>query len=236
MLEKLLSSLDEKVFTPELKDSLKTKFNEAVELKAAIIADARIDEEIDTLNEKSEQHIDFLTEKSDEYVQQKLTEMVDSVDKYLDRVVEEFVQESQDALQESHKAEKADMLIEAFDSMLTAGGVKIANIVEARESAQSDTVLQESVQKYDSVVDENIALKDENEKLIRMGIISEMSEDLSIVESEKFNKLAGLVEFSRDDTFTEKLETIKESIKGAVEIKPLVKPEGKKSSVYAHLI
>lgn len=236
MLDKLLESLDEKIFTTELKDSLKTQFNEAVEVQAVILADTRIDEEIDSLNEKSEEHIAFLDKKAEEYMEVKLTEMVDSVDKYLDRIVEEFVTESQDTLIESHKSEKADMLIEAFDSMLIATGVKVAKIVEAR-SEDGDDNINESVEKYDTLIDENILLKEENEKLIMIGIIAEMSENLSIVESEKFRKLAGLVEFSRDKTFTEKLETIKESIKGAAESKEDVEDDADEEvSAFAHLI
>ncbi len=239
MIEKLLESLDSKVFTPELKELLKTQFNEAVEVQAVIIADARIDEEIDSLNEKSEQHIAFLDEKADEYREKKQQEMLESVDKYLDRVVDEFVSESQDALIESHKSEKADLLIEAFDSMLTAGGVSVANIVEARGETSDENQLSESVEKYDTLIDENITLKDENEKLIIMGVIAEMSEDLSIVESEKFKKLADLVEFSRDEAFTEKLETIKESVKGIKADKDESNPDGddkKEKSPFYHLL
>lgn len=219
MLEKLFESLDEKVFTPELKESLETLFNEAVETKAASIADARIEEEVDSLNEKSEQHIDYLNEKAEKYVEMKQEEMLDSIDKYLDRIVEEFLAEAKDALKESVKSEKADMIIEAFDTMLTATGVDIARIMEAKDESSTESKLEESVQKYDTLVEENISLKEENEKLIKMGVINEMKEGLSIVEQEKFEKLANLVEFVRDESYEEKLQTIVESVKGAVEEK-----------------
>jgi len=217
MLEKLFESLDEKVFTAELRESLESQFNEAVELKAASIAEARIEEEIDSLNEKSESHIEFLNEKADQYVEMKQTEMIDSLDRYLDRVVEEFMSEAKEALEESVKSEKADMIIEAFDSMIVATGTDVARIVEAKDESSIDKKLEESVEKHDKLVEENISLKEENDKLIKMGIIAEMAEGLSLVESEKFKKLADLVEFSKDEAFAEKLETIKESVKGAVE-------------------
>jgi flagellar hook protein FlgE len=243
MLEKLFESLDENVFTAELKESLEAQFNEAVEAKAAIIADEKIEEATDSLNEKSEAHIDFLNEKADQYVAQKQSEMVDSLDKYLDRVVEEFVSEAKDALNESVKSEKADMIIEAFDSMLTATGVEVAKIVEAKDDSAVENKLEESVAKYDSLVEELIALKDENETLIKMGVISELKEGLSIVEAEKFVKLAGLVEFTKDEAFAEKLETIKESVKGAVEAKEeelteTVDQDGesKEAPAWAHLV
>ena len=216
-LKLLFESLDEKVFTPELKESLEAQFNEAVETKAAMVAEARIEEEIDALNEKSEKHIDMLNEKAEEYQTSLKEEMVNSLDKYLDRVVEEFVSEAKEALEESVKSEQADALIEAFDSMLVTAGVKVAKIVEAKDDSAIENKLSESVEKNDALVDEIISLKEENEKLIKLGLVNEIKEGLSLVESEKFEKLAGLVEFSRDEAFAKKLETIKENVKGAAE-------------------
>lgn len=242
MLEKLFESLDEKVFTVELKEALEAQFNEAVESKAASIAEARIEEEIDSLNEKSEAHIEFLNEKADAYVAMKQAEMVESLDKYLDRVVTEFVAEAKAALEESVKSEKADMIIEAFDTMLTATGVEVAKIVEAKDESAVEKKLEESVAKYDTLVEEVITLKQENDTLVKMGVINEMKEGLSIVEAEKFVKLADLVEFTRDEAFAAKLETIKESVKGAVEVKKeeevteSVKTETVKAPVWAHLV
>jgi hypothetical protein len=242
MLEKLFESLDEKVFTTELKEALEVQFNTAVESKAALIAEAKIEEEITSLNEKSEAHIDFLNEKADAYVAMKQAEMVESLDKYLDRVVSEFIAEAQSALDESIKSEKADMIIEAFDSMLIATGVEVAKIVEAKDESAVEKKLEESVAKYDTLVEEVITLKGENDTLVKLGVINEMKEGLSIVEAEKFLKLADLVEFTRDEAFATKLETIKESVKGAVEVKEeekvteSVKTDAVKAPVWAHLV
>lgn len=218
-LSKLFESLDEKVFTPELKESLEGQFNEAVETKAEIIAEARVQEKVEELNEKSEEHIEFLNEKAEEYVELQKAEIVEAVDKYLDRIVEEFLTEAKESLDESVKSEKADMIIEAFDAMLVATGVEVSKIVESKDESSLEKKLDESTNKYDALVEENITLKEENEKLIKMGIISEMKEGLSLIESEKFEKLSNLVEFTNDEKFVEKLETIKESVKGAVEDK-----------------
>jgi len=240
-LQKLFESLDEKVFTPELKESLESQFNEAVEMKAASIADERIEEEINSLNEKAEKHIDFLNEKAEEYVKVKQQEMVDSLDKYLERVVEEFVNDLKETLTESVKSEKAEMIIEAFDSMLIATGVKISEIVEAKNSSSLEKKLEESIEKYDALVEENINLSQENKNLIKMGLINEMKEDLSLIESEKFEKLANLVQFTKDEEFVSKLETIKESIKGSAEVKDEKSKdadltEGQVKPVWAHLV
>lgn len=238
MLEKLFEALDEKVFTAELKESLEVQFNEAVEAKATEIADTRIEEEVSALNEKSEEHINFINEKAEEYVKLKQEEMLESLDKYLDRVVEEFITEAQESLDESLKSEKADMIIEAFDSMLVATGVQVSKIVEAKDESAIEAKLEESVQKYDALVEENIALKEANDQLLKAGVIAELKEGMSLVEAEKFEKLAGLVEFTKDEAFTQKLETIKESIKGAETKETLEEsePSNVAKPVWAHLV
>jgi len=241
MLEKLFESLDDKVFTSELKEALEAQFNEAVEAKASTLAEARIEEEIDSLNEKSDAHIEFLNEKAEEYVELEKAKMVESLDKYLERVVDDFVAEAKESLDESIKSEKADMIIEAFDSMLVAAGVTVAQIVEAKDEAAVENKLNESVEKIDTLVDENITLKEENETLIKMGVISELKEGLSIVEAEKFTKLAELVEFDRSTAYAEKLETIKESVKGSVETKEVKLEESDdngatEAPAWAHLV
>ena len=219
MLERIFESLDEKVFTPELKKALEAQFNEAVETKAESIAEATIEEEIDSLNEKAEQHVEFLNKKAEEYITMKQEEMVESLDKYLERVIDKFIAEAEELLAESVKSEKADMIIEAFDAMLVATGVQVAQIVEAKDETAIDAKLAESTAKYDALVEENIALCEENKKLIKMGVISELKEGLSLVEAEKFEKLAELVEFSKSGEFLTKLTTIKESVKGTADIK-----------------
>jgi len=225
MLKKLFESLDETIFTDELKESLETQFNEAVESKAQLLADERIDEEIEKLSEKSEEyvdmlsgkseeHIDYLTEKADQFVAKKETEMLESLDQYLDRVVEEFVESATDSLNESVKSEKADLIIEAFDSMLVATGVKVSQIVEAKDTSSDEHKLAESIEKYDSLVETVIAMEKENEQLIQMGVIAELTEGLSLVESAKFKRLAGLVNFEKNAAYSDKLETIRESVIG----------------------
>lgn len=240
MLEKLFESLDEKVFTPELKKALEAQFNEAVETKAESIAEAKIEEEIDSLNEKAEQHVEFLNKKAEEYTAMKQAEMVESLDKYLERVVDKFVAEAKDLLAESVKSEKADMIIEAFDAMLVATGVQVAKIVEAKDETAIETKLAENTAKYDALVEENIALSEENKKLIKMGVISELKEGLSLVEAEKFVKLAELVEFSKSGEFLTKLTTIKESVKGTADKSENLKVAGltehANAPIWAHLV
>jgi hypothetical protein len=212
MLEKLFESLDEKVFTNDLKESLETSFNEAVELKAIELAESKISEKTELLKEE----MDNFKEDLVELAEKRESKILEQVDSYLEKVVDEFVTEAEEKLSETIVNEKADLMIEAFDSMLIAGGVDIQKIVEAKETSDIENKLEESIEKYDELVEENIELRKKEEELLKLGVIAEMQSDLSIIESSKFAKLAELVEFSKDSSYIEKLETIKESVQKTV--------------------
>jgi len=210
-MEKLFESLDEKIFTNELKAELTEKFNEAVqskaELKAAEIAAEKIEEKVSELEEKAEEFQKTLEEEAET----KQKELLDQVDAYLEKVVDDFVTESREALDESIKDEKADMIIEAMEAMIVSTGVDIAKISEAVKDTEKSSKIDESIEKYDSLVEENIRLEKEVSKLMKMGVIAEMKEGMSVVDAEKFGKLAELVEFDKSEEYIQKLETIKES-------------------------
>ena len=209
---------------------------------------AEYDAKIVETEAKAEEHKTFLDEKAEEYISSKLEEMLDNVDKYLDRIVEEFVDEASDKLDESLKSEKADMIIEAFDAMLIATGVEVSKIVEAKEETEAESKLAESIEKYDTLVEENIELKSQNEKLLKSGIILELKEGLSLVEAQKFERLAHIVDFSSSEKYLEKLQTIKESVKAKpsvekveekvednTEEKVIVEKQENKTPIWAHL-
>ena len=233
-LEKLFESLDKKVFTPEMQTELTEAFDTAVELKSIELSEAKIDAEVEKLNEEAEATKAELLKEAEE----KEAELLENVDAFLEKTVSEFVNEVKETLTESLKSEKADLMVEAFDAMLIAGGVEVSKIVEAKDSTEAETKLAESVEKYDTLIEANIALEKENEDLIKMGVIAEMQKDLSIVEADKFAKLADLVEFSKDGAYAEKLETIVESVKGSKEVKDENLNEDKKDNnkSYSHLV
>lgn len=218
-ISKLFESLDDKVFTADLKESLEIQFNEAVELKVQELVEAKTLALEEKAEEYAEMKVGMVEEKAEEFVEKKMQELSESVERYLDRIIEDFINESKEKLVESIKSEQSEMIIEAFDSLLVATGVELSKIVEAKEENDEKSKLEESIKKYDNLIEENISLKEENDKLVKHGIINEMKEGLSLLESEKFEKAASIVEFSRDNSYVNKLEIIKESILGTVEPK-----------------
>lgn len=253
MLKELLESLDTQVFTPEAIETVMNQFNEAVEAKAKEIADVAIEERSKEVEDKANDYITEaleiktaeLEEKMEKYTAETMNEMNESMKLFMDKVVEEFAIENEARLTESLKADKSDMIIEAFEAMITAGSMELVKIAEAKDASEAETKLAESIAKYDALMVENLEIKKENTDLIKTGIIAEMKEGLSLVESKKFEKMAVMIPFTRDEKFTEQLEVIKESVIGAPEKveevkEPLTesKVEDKTSKTidYSHLV
>ena len=211
MLENLFEAIDDSILSADLKADIEKSFNEAVEAKVS---------ELVTEKEKE------LEAKADTFVEAEIAKEVEAlkerVDSYLELTVEKFVTESEAKLEESLKTANADMVIEAFDSMILATGVKLADIKEARvetPDAKLEAKLDEKTKEYDALVEEMLQKDKKFDEILKAGVISEMKEGLSLVEAEKFDKLANTVTFTRDEAYAQKLEVIKESVIGSKETK-----------------
>ena len=76
--------------------------------------------------------------------------------------------------------------------------------------AQSEKI-SELEEKLNEAIQKSVNLTGSNEKLVREQVISEVSEDLADTEIEKFKSLTQDVDFGNEDSFREKLDTLKES-------------------------
>ena len=171
--------------------------------------------------------LEEVTNKLDEYVDTKLTEktieleeaykekeeyLVEALDGYMDTVVEEFIEDNAPVFEAQIDEEKTKTLLEAFDTMVKVLGVDMMTIAEAKDESSSETKIEELTEEVSDLADRLIEAKREADKYLKLGLISEMKEGLTVLEGEKFEKLSEMVEFSRDASYVEKLETIKESI------------------------
>lgn len=220
MLEKLFESLDEKVFTPKLKNDLQERFDEAVTATAQSLLDERIDEEVKELERKNAEYLEKINEEYEKKLAAEKSRMADALDRYAERVVNDFITEAHDSMEASLVNEHAEMITNAFTSMMIATGVKVADIASARESGSDGAKLDEAAKKYDRVVEENIRLREENEALLKEGIISELSEGLTAIEAKKFSTMASLVPFTRDKSYVAALGNVKNSVLGTVQEPP----------------
>jgi len=242
MLEKLYEAIDANVLTDELKESLALQFNEAVEAKAQTLAEElaseKISSVIDDMTERvekleasKEDEVAAIKESLEKEYSDKEAELTESIDTMLEKAIEEFVLESKVTLEESAKTAQAELLVEAVNSALVAAGVEITTILEAKDASSSEAKLAESIEKYDALMSKTIGLEKEVDDLVKLGVIAELKEGMTLVESEKFEKLAGIVEFSKDEAYVNSLKMIKESVVGTVEKKEEVLEESTEKKI-----
>jgi hypothetical protein len=203
-MKQILESLD---LAEEIKAELTESFEAAVKSEAVALAESKEAE-------------------YEEYMSAQLSEMKaeleDTLDAYLEKVVEQFVADNTFAIDESVKSEKYDAVLEGFNSLMIASGVEIAQIAEAKEAEEAELVAENEEAEEaasvlaDRLMAENMELKEKNAELLKTGLVKESAEDMTAVQRDKFLKLAAVVEFDEKNPvdFIEKMDTLVESVKG----------------------
>jgi chromosome segregation ATPase len=94
------------------------------------------------------------------------------------------------------------------------------NLEKENESLKKD--LGVGRQKWESLIKENESLNKQNKSLskenqdvVRMGVISELKNGLTLTESKKFEKMAENIPFSADRDYIRKLKDIRDGIQGS---------------------
>ena len=163
-----------------------------------------------------EKEVNEKVEVLEEEYKEKVESLTESLDGYLDTVVEDFVEKNAPMYEAQIAEEKTKTLLEMFDSMLTVVGADMLTIQEAKDTRDEDADLSiqltESEDKISDIAEKLVESKREADKFLKLGIISELSEGLTILEKTKFEKLAEIAPFDRTPSYVEKLETIKEQI------------------------
>jgi hypothetical protein len=164
---------------------------------------AKLSEHIERLEESYAQEL--AEEKS--AIQEDLVEKVDS---YLNYVVENWMSENELAVNTGLRTEIAESFISALHGVFTEHYVAVPE-----EKTDLFDELAQKVEKLEGDLNEavshNVTLSKHVKQLTRESIIREMSYDLSEAQSEKLKRLAEDVDFSTEDSFRGKVETLKES-------------------------
>jgi hypothetical protein len=203
-MEQLFESLD-----IDLNEETKTKLAEAFDK-------AVMSKTVELMDEHVETKVNEAKEVLEEEYQEKIENLEDSLDGYLQSLVEEFIQENQPVYESQINEEKTKTLLEMFDAMLKVAGVQMLDINEAHseyhDENDASAKLDRLEEKYNDISEKLVETRREADEFLKGGVILEMKQGLSMLEAEKFAKLAEMVTFSRDEAFVNSLETIKESI------------------------
>ena len=211
----------------ELKAKFKEELNEHTEQliqQGEEYAKYVREEERKAINE----HINKLNELAEEYVDMTCKEIIENLDMYAENVINEFINDYKDKLDMKINESNTNVILDMFSTLCLKTGIGLKEINEAK--AEKDNAKKEEdadlLERYNKEVNENIRLRKENNNLIKAGIINEMKDGLTILQAQKFEKIAETIDFTRDENFINKLKSIKENIQvvpAEIAKKPTVK-------------
>ena len=142
-----------------------------------------------------------------EEIKEDLTEKVDN---YLNYVAENWVTENELAIERGLKSELTEDFINGLKKLFEEHYVEVPedkfDVVEELSGR-----LDETEDKLNEEVAQNISLAQDVEELKREKIIREASEDLADSEQEKLKELTEDVDYENAETFSEKVSTLKEA-------------------------
>lgn len=132
------------------------------------------------------------------------------VDAHLDYVAEQWIAENQLSVDNGIKTEIAENLMQGLANLFMENNI---DLPEEQQDvvAEMATKLDEMEEKLNEQIEINVELNQEIGSYIKHGIIAEVSEGLAETQKEKLFNLSEGVEFISEESFRDKVETIKEN-------------------------
>lgn len=174
--------------------------------KAALIFEAEVKSQLRTIREGLKKSYTRRLEEAVSFVEDSLTEQIDG---YLTYAVQQWMKENQVAIESSLRTEIAENFMGSLKTLFTESYVEVpaskldlfAKLEE--EKQEVETKLGRSLELLGGLVEKV-------EDLSRAKAIEEACEDLTQTEALRLKKLAESVEFTSENTFADKVKTLKE--------------------------
>jgi len=175
--------------------------------KAAVIMEAAVKSKVSEEVARIESE---LQEEFDEELKTTREEMVEQIDGYLNYVVEKFMEENKLAIEHGLRTELAEDFMNGLKNLFTESYV---DVPESKVDLVDElgTQVRELEEKLNETTEQSIRMNGELEELKRDAIIREHSRDLAETQVEKLKSLAEDIDFEDEETFTQKVSTVKES-------------------------
>ena len=159
-----------------------------------------------------------IKEELEKEYEQSLTEQVESIkeeitdrtDAYLEYVADEWIAENQLAVEHGLKTEMTESFLKGMRGLFENHYV---NIPEEKYDVLTSMVekLDEMEDKLNEQIDKNVALTKRLAESASDVILADVSEGLALSQKEKLASLAENVEFDSEESYREKLGTLRES-------------------------
>ena len=175
--------------------------------KAATIFEAAV-------KSKTRKELERITEDQQVAMAIEIDEYKDTlsekVDQYLDYVVEEWMKENELAIERGLKGEIAEDFISGLKQLFEDHYIDVPDEKYNVLEAQSEKIA-ELEEQLNGIMEQNIEMKTANSDLVREQVVLEAASELTDTQFEKFKSLTEEIDFKNQDTFREKLDTLKES-------------------------
>jgi hypothetical protein len=138
------------------------------------------------------------------------TELTERADSYLEYVAQEWLEENQLAIEHGLKTEMTESFLSGMKGLFEEHYVSIPeekyDVIESMVDK-----LDEMESKLNEQIDKNVALNKRLAESTADVIFAEVAEGLAVTQKEKLASLAENVEFDSEETYREKLVTLKNS-------------------------
>jgi hypothetical protein len=181
--------------------------SEEFKAKTAVIFEAAVKSKIsEEVNRLETEYAEQLAEE----VEATKSDLVEKVDSYLNYVVEQWMDDNKVAIQTGLRTEIAEGFMNKLKDVFTESYIEVpeSKVDLVDELAEANESLEAQVNEATAKV---ITLAEEVESFKRAAIIREASKDLADTQMEKLESLAESVDFDNEESFAQKVATLKES-------------------------
>ena len=211
-LEDAKAEIEEKIKSINVKEDVDAltegeELSEEFKEKAATVFEAAVKSKMRSEVERIVEAVNSEKEVEVETFKDELTEKVDT---YLNYVVDEWTKENELAIERGLKGEIAEDFISGLKQLFEDHYIDVPDEKYDVLEAQSEKIA-ELEEKINEEIQKNVNISQQNSGLVREQVIAEVSEDLADTEIEKFKSLTEDVDFVVEESFREKLSTLKES-------------------------
>jgi len=211
-LENAKAEIEEKIKSINVKEDVEAltegeELSEEFKEKAATVFEAAVKSK---MRSEVERIIEAVNSEKEVEVETFKDELTEKVDTYLNYVVETWTKENELAIERGLKGEIAEDFISGLKQLFEDHYIDVPDEKYDVLEAQSEKIA-ELEEKINEEIQKNVDMSQENSVLVREQVIAQVSEDLADTEIEKFKSLTEDVDFVDEESFKEKLSTLKES-------------------------
>jgi len=183
------------------------QISEEFRSKVTTIFEARVYDKLSQIQEQMESEYASMLEEAVDSIQQDLTEKVND---YLSYVVEQWISENEIAVESGLRSELTEEFIVGLRNLFAEHYIDVpeekTDLVE-----ELATKVEELESKLNEEIEYGIEIKRALVEAVKLEIAHQITEGLTATQAEKIKSLAEGVDYSTEEDYREKLETIREN-------------------------